>query len=59
MRCRSRALYSRLNPGDRQPIISGKMPGINSAKKRKGSLLVVDEGPFIVEYLAAALRGEG
>ncbi|MBV9999276.1 MAG: response regulator [Verrucomicrobia bacterium] len=53
------SLYSRLNPGDRQPIISRKMPGTNAMEDRKGSLLVVGAESFTAEYIVAALRAEG
>ena len=53
------ALYSTLNPRDWQPIISRNMPRTNSTRSPKGSLLVVDDEPFITEYIATALRGEG
>lgn len=59
MRWSACKLYSRLNPGDRQPIISGKMPGTSATEDRKESLLVVGEESFTAEYIAPALRVEG
>jgi DNA-binding response OmpR family regulator len=59
MGCCGRALYSRLNPGDRQPIISRNMPRINSTENPTGPLLVVDEEAYIAEYMATALRADG
>lgn len=38
MGCRGSALYSKLNSGDRQPIISRKMPCTRSSDNRRGSL---------------------
>jgi CheY-like chemotaxis protein len=59
MGCRGRALYSQLNPGGRQPIISREMPRTKSTENPKGLLLVVDHEPFITEYMATGLRAEG
>jgi DNA-binding NtrC family response regulator len=35
------------------------MPRTNSTGNSKGLLLVVDDAPFLTEYMAAALRAEG
>jgi CheY-like chemotaxis protein len=59
MGCRGRAVYSRLNPGDRQPIISRNMPRTNSTENPAGPLLVVDDEAYITEYMATALRADG